>query len=111
MRVARPAELLDDLGALEDGFRAAAAGVLRHPLPAYAFTTSALDASLAPPGQHTVYLASPLGPLRPVPALRSHRTPVEGLYVTGAGTAPAGGISGAPGRGAARAVLADARGA
>jgi len=49
-----------------------------------------------------------LGPLRPTRALGSHRTPVEGLYISGAGTSPAGGIAGTPGRLAARAVLDDA---
>ncbi len=46
---------------------------------------------------------------RPAPpaALPSHRTPVDGLYISGAGTAPVGGISGSPGRAAARALLAD----
>jgi phytoene dehydrogenase-like protein len=32
---------------------------------------------------------------------------VAGLYISGAGTNPSGGISGTPGRRAARAVLAD----
>ena len=36
-----------------------------------------------------------------------HRTPVVGLYVSGAGTSPTGGVAGTPGRGAARALLAD----
>ena len=147
-------------------------------LPAqfYAFTPTALDDTLAPPGGHAVYLASPAAPydveegwekvapavvesmfdqleerapgfrasvravatrtpeemerqlrwpgahpmvlditpdqlavLRPTPGLADHATPVEGLYITGAGTAPVGGIAGAPGRAAARAVLKRAR--
>ena len=167
---------VDSLDDLQDGFAQAEARRLPSPAPAYAFTTSALDDTLAPPGAHTVYLACPaapfaieggwvaagerlaedllaqvearapgfrdtvtgirvrtpadmarelrwpgahpmhldvtpdqLGPLRPIPALASHRTPVGGLYVGGAGTAPTGGIAGAPGRGAARALLRDAR--
>jgi phytoene dehydrogenase-like protein len=48
-----------------------------------------------------------LGPLRPTRGLSDHRTPVAGLYVSGAGTNPTGGIAGTPGRRAARAVLAD----
>jgi phytoene dehydrogenase-like protein len=162
---------LDDLTA---GWSAADAGELPDPLPLYAFTTSAIDDSLAPAGMHTVYLACPaapstirggwdtrrdefvdrcldvveerapgfrarirgvatrtpaemarlerwpgghpmhldialdqLGPFRPTRALGSHRTPVAGLYVSGAGTNPSGGISGTPGRLAAEAVLAD----
>ncbi|MGH9223458.1 MAG: phytoene desaturase family protein [Acidimicrobiales bacterium] len=163
---------LDDLGA---AWRTAEAGGLPDPPPLYTFTTSAIDPTLAPPGHHTVYLASPaaparleggwdacrdrfveasieviarrapgfrdsiqgvyawspdrmtqqglwpgahpmhlditldqLGPLRPTRALGHHRTPVEGLYLSGAGTNPAGGICGTPGRLAAEALLADA---
>ena len=166
---------VDSVDALGHSFAAAE----NHRLPsapaaAYAFTTSALDDSLAPAGHHTVYLACPaapyrldegwksagprladdliaqvevrapgfrdsiqgvdlrtpddmaaelhwpgahpmyldltpdqLGLLRPTAALASHRTPVEGLYISGAGTAPVGGVSGSPGRAAARAVLKD----
>jgi phytoene dehydrogenase-like protein len=164
---------LDDLVAAWSG---AEAGLLPDPLPLYAFTTSALDPTLAPPGCHTVYLACPaaparvdggwgagaaelverslavvedrapgfrstvvdavpytpadmedggrwpgahpmhldialdqLGPFRPTRSLGDHRTPVAGLYVSGAGTNPSGGIAGTPGRRAARAVLADLR--
>jgi phytoene dehydrogenase-like protein len=162
---------LDDLSA---AWARAEAGLLPLPPPLYAFTTSAIDASLAPPGHHTVYLACPaaparvdggweahreefveacldvvaerapgfresvrdvfawtpdrmegeehwpgahpmhlditldqLGPLRPTRALGDHRTPVAGLYISGAGTNPSGGIAGTPGRMAALAVLAD----
>ena len=151
------------------------AGILPDRPPLYAFTTSAIDDTLAPPGHHTVYLACPaapaqveggwaqrgdefvercldivegrapgfrssiraavpftpdvmqeterwpgahpmyldlaldqLGRFRPIPALGRHRTPVTGLYVSGAGTSPAGGIAGTPGRSAARRVLEDA---
>ncbi len=157
---------------LRRGFLAAEAGLLPDPAPTYAFTTSALDDSLAPAGRHTVYLACPCAPydvaggwpahrkpfaeamiasmerqapgftstvqgmsirtpddmerelrwpgahpmhidisldqlafLRPTRALSDHTTPVAGLFISGAGTAPAGGISGSPGKAAARAVL------
>ena len=165
---------LDDLTA---AWAASEAGRLPDVLPLYAFTTSAIDATLAPAGHHTVYLACPaaparvdggwaartdefveralatmeerapgfgasivgvhartpdvmereerwpgahpmhleltpfqLGPLRPTRRLGRHRTPVEGLYISGAGTSPTGGIAGTPGRSAARAVLADRKG-
>jgi len=165
---------VDELGELSAAFRAAEDRRVHLPAAAYAFTTSALDASLAPPGHHTVYLACPaapfeieggweqaapavvasmldqvearapgfkdtitgihvrtpelmarelrwpgahpmvldvtldqLGLLRPTAALASHRTPIDGLYISGAGTAPTGGIAGSPGRAAARALLAD----
>jgi phytoene dehydrogenase-like protein len=162
---------LDELGAAS---RAAEDRRVHLPAPAYAFTSSAIDDGLAPPGRHTVYLAAPavpfdvrggweraapavveslldqvaarapgfrdtiggiavrtpelmarelrwpgahpmhldvtldqLGMLRPTRALASHRTPARGVYVSGAGTAPTGGIAGGPGRAAARAVLRD----
>jgi phytoene dehydrogenase-like protein len=46
---------------------------------------------------------------RPLPALSQYRTPVAGLYLTGASTHPGGGVSGASGRNAAGAVLDDLR--
>lgn len=44
---------------------------------------------------------------RPLLGMGNHRTPIGGLYLCGAGSHPGGGVSGAPGRNAARAVLAD----
>jgi phytoene dehydrogenase-like protein len=44
---------------------------------------------------------------RPLPELAGYRTPIEGLYLTGASTHPGGGVFGASGRSAARVVLAD----
>jgi len=44
---------------------------------------------------------------RPVLGHGSYRGPVKGLYMCGAGTHPGGGVTGAPGHNAARAVLAD----
>ncbi|HEY4396335.1 MAG TPA: NAD(P)/FAD-dependent oxidoreductase [Acidimicrobiia bacterium] len=165
---------VDRLDDLATAWAQAEAGLLPDPLPLYAFTTSAIDDTLAPPGHHTAYLACPaaparveggwatrrdefvdraldvvesrapgfrdsitgvatwtpdrmesverwpgghpmhvditldqLGPLRPTRALGRWRTPVAGLYVSGAGTNPSGGILGTPGRAAARAVLRD----
>jgi phytoene dehydrogenase-like protein len=43
--------------------------------------------------------------LRPVPGWAQYRTPVSGLYLCGSATHPGGGIMGASGRNAARAVL------
>ena len=164
---------LDDLVA---AWHASEAGLLPDPIPLYAFTTSALDDTLAPDGCHTVYLACPaaparlrggwaaqtdrfveeaiatvdrrapgfassvvgaaaltpeemmkqegwpgahpmhldialdqLGPFRPTRVLADHRTPVAGLYLSGAGTSPTGGIAGTPGKLAARAAIADHR--
>jgi beta-carotene ketolase (CrtO type) len=44
---------------------------------------------------------------RPSPSLSRYRTPLRGLYLTGAGTHPGGGITGVPGRNAAAVVLED----
>jgi phytoene dehydrogenase-like protein len=46
---------------------------------------------------------------RPLPELARYRTPIAGLYVTGASTHPGGGVFGASGRSAARVMLADRR--
>ena len=43
--------------------------------------------------------------LRPTPALSAYRTPIPGLFLTGASTHPGGGVFGASGRSAARVVL------
>jgi len=45
--------------------------------------------------------------LRPTPSLSRYRTPVEGLYLTGASTHPGGGVFGASGYTAARVMLRD----
>jgi phytoene dehydrogenase-like protein len=46
-----------------------------------------------------------VGPLRPAKGLGGYRTPIEGLYLSGAGTHPGGGITGGPGYNAAREIL------
>jgi phytoene dehydrogenase-like protein len=43
--------------------------------------------------------------LRPVPGAAQYRTPVEGLYLCGAGCHPGGGVMGLAGRNAARGIL------
>lgn len=43
--------------------------------------------------------------MRPVPGWSRYRTPIAGLYLCGSGTHPGGGIPGAAGRNAARAIL------
>jgi phytoene dehydrogenase-like protein len=165
---------VDRLDDLVNAWAASEARQLPDPLPLYAFTTSAIDDSLAPSRHHTVYLACPaapsrvqggwparreefvercleavedrapgfrasvvgvathtpdemekggrwpgahpmyldlaldqLGPFRPTRRLGRHRTPVQGLYLSGAGTGPTGGIAGTPGRAAAQALLHD----
>ena len=46
---------------------------------------------------------------RPVPGCAQYRTPLRGLYLCGSSTHPGGGVMGAPGANAARAVLRDLR--
>ncbi|KSB91436.1 FAD-dependent oxidoreductase [Caulobacter vibrioides] len=45
--------------------------------------------------------------VRPLLGHASHRAPIKGLYMCGAGTHPGGGVSGNPGRNAAREILRD----
>ncbi len=42
---------------------------------------------------------------RPLPELANYKTPIENLYLTGAGTHPGGSISGLPGRNCAKVFL------
>ena len=44
---------------------------------------------------------------RPVLGNGDYRAPIKGLYMCGSGTHPGGGVTGAPGHNAARAILAD----
>jgi phytoene dehydrogenase-like protein len=46
---------------------------------------------------------------RPIPGYAQYRSPVRGLYMCGSSTHPGGGVMGAPGANAARAVLKDLR--
>ncbi len=45
--------------------------------------------------------------MRPVPGWSQYRTPIDGLYLCGAGAHPGGGVTGAPGRNAAQQALRD----
>lgn len=45
--------------------------------------------------------------MRPAPGYADYRAPVRGLYMCGSGTHPGGGVTGAPGRNAAREILRD----
>jgi phytoene dehydrogenase-like protein len=48
--------------------------------------------------------------LRPAPQAGAYRTPLRGLYLCGSGSHPGGGVMGAPGHNAARAIVRDLRG-
>jgi phytoene dehydrogenase-like protein len=45
--------------------------------------------------------------MRPVAGYADYRTPIAGLYMCGSGTHPGGGVSGIPGRNAAREIIKD----
>ncbi len=45
--------------------------------------------------------------MRPLPGWAHYRTPIEGLYLCGAGTHPGGGVTGAPGYNAAHRIMKD----
>ena len=47
--------------------------------------------------------------MRPLPRWAHYRTPVDGLYLCGAGTHPGGGVTGAPGYNAAHAIMRSGR--
>ncbi|MGD9801337.1 MAG: phytoene desaturase family protein [Parvularculaceae bacterium] len=46
---------------------------------------------------------------RPQPGFADYRMPVDGLYLCGSGAHPGGGVTGAPGHNAAKAIIADFR--
>jgi phytoene dehydrogenase-like protein len=54
---------------------------------------------------HVDHALTRLGPLRPGRGWAGHRTKVPGLFLSGAGTHPGGGVSGIPGQLAAQAVI------
>src|SRR6185295_12013786 len=45
--------------------------------------------------------------MRPILGWARYRTPIDGLYLCGAGTHPGGGLTGGPGHNAAREIAAD----
>ncbi|KKF02437.1 NAD(P)/FAD-dependent oxidoreductase [Mycolicibacterium obuense] len=65
----------------------------------------------APAGN--VYHVDPLitrfGPMKPAPGLGAYRTPIDGLYLSGAGTHPVGGVCALPGKLAAQTALREQR--
>ena len=61
-----------------------------------------------PEGHATSFAGGPLAALRSShPELTRYRTPVAGLYLTGAATVPGAGIWGASGRNCAMTILRD----
>jgi phytoene dehydrogenase-like protein len=58
-------------------------------------------------GYHVQMALDQLMFMRPIPGYGRYRTPIQGLYLCGSGNHPGGGVTGAPGYNAARAVLHD----
>jgi beta-carotene ketolase (CrtO type) len=56
---------------------------------------------------HGAFLPYQAGALRPIPELGHYRTPVDNVYLCASGSHPGGGVTMAPGRNAARVILAD----
>ena len=56
---------------------------------------------------HVDYTLLRLGPLRPAVGLAGYRSPVDRLYLGGAGSPPMGGVTGIPGRNSARVLQRD----
>lgn len=56
---------------------------------------------------HVDYVPHQTFGLRPLPELSDYRTPIDGLYLSGAGTHPGPAITGLPGHNTARVVLED----
>ncbi len=59
-------------------------------------------------GGHPMHLdltLDQLGGFRPLPELASHSAPIDGLYLSGAGTYPTGGVSAVPGCVAAKILI------
>ena len=56
---------------------------------------------------HVAMTVNQLMGFRPIPALSKFRTPIQGLYLSGSGVHPGGGITGIPGRNTAMEALAD----
>jgi beta-carotene ketolase (CrtO type) len=56
---------------------------------------------------HLDYVPHQMFGLRPLPEVSNYRTPIGGLYLSGAGTHPGPAITGLPGHNTAQAVLED----
>ncbi len=77
-----------------------------------ALTPKEVEAATGAPGGHWHHLETGLDQtylLRPAPGLAQYRTPIQGLWLCGAGSHPGGGVTGRPGANAARAALAAAK--
>ncbi len=58
---------------------------------------------------HGAFVPYQMGSMRPIPEMANYRSPVPNVYLCGSGSHPGAGVSMAPGRNAALAILADLR--
>ena len=88
----------------------AAPGIGRLVVARQVLTPADIEAEFGISGGHPLHLEPGLDQWfawRPLLGYARHRMPVKGLYLAAAGAHPGGGVTGLPGRNAARAVLAD----
>jgi phytoene dehydrogenase-like protein len=75
-----------------------------------AFTNQEMAAEIGAESQsHVAWILNRMGPLRPARGFGGFATPVEGLYLGGAGSHPGAAVTGTPGMLGAREVLRDLR--
>ena len=97
------------LKAIMAALEAHAPGIGKSVRHAELLTPVDIEARYAMPGGHWHHgelQADQMLMSRPVPGCSGYATPIDGLFLAGAGSHPGGGISGAPGLNAARTILA-----
>ena len=96
--------LLDELELFAPGLRGLVLGLhAQSPDDLYASDSNLVDGDIAG-GSYTVDQQLVF---RPFPGWFKYRTPIRGLYISGAATHPGAGVHGGPGANAARVLLAD----
>ncbi|MHB8693321.1 MAG: phytoene desaturase family protein, partial [Solirubrobacteraceae bacterium] len=74
------------------------------------FTNAEMGAEVGATSQaHVDWILNRMGPLRPARGFAGFKTPVEGLYLAGAGSHPGAAVTGTPGYLGAREALRDIR--
>jgi phytoene dehydrogenase-like protein len=74
------------------------------------FTNAEMAAEVGAGSQaHVDWILNRMGPMRPARGFGGFRTPIEGLYLAGAGSHPGAGVTGTPGYLGAREALRDIR--
>jgi phytoene dehydrogenase-like protein len=98
--------------AVVDAIAASAPNLKSLILHRQVLTPKDLEDTFALTGGHVFHGEAALDQLftmRPLLNWAQYRAPVRGLYLCGSGTHPGGGVTGAPGRNAAREILKDLR--